>query len=266
MLGRGVGDEWFCMGPRIDILTLFPGLLAPFCDESIVGAARARGQLQIAVHDIRDHATDRHHVCDDAPYGGGDGMVLKCEPVVAAIEAVVGPGSTTLVMSPRGRPLDQSFAAELALADHLVLVCGRYAGLDERILEETGAEELSIGDYVLSGGEAAAWVVTEAVTRLVPGVLGNPVSAHLDSFSGGLLEHPVYTRPAEFRGRSVPRELLSGNHAEIERFRRAGSLRLTAARRPDLMARFEADLESRTDDAADCDRQLLRQLRGGPDS
>jgi tRNA (guanine37-N1)-methyltransferase len=251
------------MAPRIDILTLFPGMLAPFCEGAIVGAARGRGDIDLALHDIRAFATDRHHVVDDAPYGGGDGMVLKCEPVVAAIESVAGPGSRVLVMSPRGRVLDQACVQELAREPHLVLVCGRYAGFDERILDETGAEELSIGDYVLFGGEAAAWVVTEAVARLVPGVLGNPISAELDSFSGGLLEHPVYTRPAEFRGRVVPPELLSGNHAEIERFRRTGSIRLTAARRPELLARFEAGLEARTDAEAERDRALLRELRRG---
>jgi tRNA (guanine37-N1)-methyltransferase len=249
------------MAPRIDILTLFPEMLAPLRDGAILGAARGRGALEVELCDIRAFATDRHHVVDDAPYGGGDGMVLKCEPVVGAIESVARPGSRILAMSPRGRVLDHAFVRELAGEDHLILLCGRYAGLDERILEETGAEELSIGDYVLFGGEAAAWVVTEAVARLIPGVLGNPVSAELDSFSGGLLEHPVYTRPAEFRGRTVPPELLAGNHAAIERFRRAGSLRLTAARRPDLLVRFEASLAARTDAEAERDRALLRELR-----
>jgi len=247
-------------GPRIDILTLFPELLEAMTRASILGAALRQGLLEVGVRDVREFALDRHRVVDDAPYGGGDGMVLKCEPVVAAIEATLRPGGRLLVMSPRGRRLDQAWLAELAQESQLVLLCGRYAGFDERILQETPAEELSIGDYVLSGGEAAAWVVTEAVSRLVPGVLGNPDSVVCDSFAGGLLEHPVYTRPPEFRGRAVPPELLSGNHAEIERFRRAESIRVTAARRPDLMARFEAELAQRQDAWAEWDRAIVREV------
>ena len=246
---------------RIDILTLFPELLAPLAEASILGNAVRRGLIELAVQDLRTFATDRHRVVDDAPYGGGDGMVLKCEPAVAAVEAVVRPGSRLLAMSPRGRRLDQLWLRELAQESHLVLVCGRYAGFDERILEETRAEELSIGDYVLSGGEAAAWVVTEGVARLVPGVLGNPESVQKDSFSSGLLEHPVYTRPPEFRGRQVPPELLSGNHGEIERFRRRQSIRLTAQRRPDLLERFEAELAGRSDAEAEQDRRDLREVK-----
>jgi tRNA (guanine37-N1)-methyltransferase len=246
---------------RVDILTLFPELLAPLASASILGSAVRRGLIELAVHDMRAFATDRHKVADDAPYGGGDGMVLKCEPAVTAIESLVRPGSRLLAMSPRGRRLDQPWLRELAAESHLVLVCGRYAGFDERILEETRAEELSIGDYVLSGGEAAAWVVTEAVARLLPGVLGNPDSVERDSFSSGLLEHPVYTRPPEFRGRPVPAELLSGNHVEIERFRRRQSIRLTAQRRPDLLARFEAELAGRSDVEAEQDRRILREVK-----
>jgi tRNA (guanine37-N1)-methyltransferase len=246
---------------RIDILTLFPELLAPLAEASILGIAVRRGLVEVGVQDLRAFATDRHRVVDDAPYGGGDGMVLKCEPAVAAVESLLRPGSRLLAMSPRGRRLDQLWLRELAQESHLVLVCGRYAGFDERILEETRAEELSIGDYVLSGGEAAAWVVTEAVARLVPGVLGNPDSVQKDSFSSGLLEHPVYTRPPEFRGRQVPPELLSGNHGEIERFRRKQSIRLTAERRPDLLARFEAELAERSDAEAEQDRRDLREVK-----
>ena len=252
--------------PRIDILTLFPGLVEPFLEGSLLGAARRQGLLDIRVTCIRDFSTDRHRSVDDAPYGGGDGMVLKCQPVVAAVEAVAGEGAQVLAMSPRGRPLDQARIAELAGAEQIVLLCGRYAGFDERILEETGAEEVSIGDYVLSGGELPALAITEAVARLVPGVLGNPESPVRDSFStpgapghdgghdwgAGILEHPVYTRPPVFRGRAVPGVLLSGNHAEIERYRRGEALRITREKRPDLLEKAELSAE---------DRELLRMAR-----
>jgi tRNA (guanine37-N1)-methyltransferase len=178
-------------------------------------------------------------------------MVLRCEPVVAAIEACAGPGARILALSPRGRVLDQAGVAGLARETQLVLVCGRYAGFDQRILEVTGAEELSIGDYVLAGGELAALVVVEAVSRLVPGVVGNPLSPQLDSFADGLLEFPVYTRPREFRGRAVPEVLLSGDHAAIARWRRTQTLRLTRTRRPELLARTDLTEE---------DRRILREL------
>jgi len=228
-------------GPVIDILTIFPELVEPFLKGSLLGAALRDGRFQVRVVDIRAYATDRHRSVDDTPYGGGDGMVMKCEPVVAAVEAVAQPGARIVALSPRGRVLDQARVEALAQERQLVVLCGRYAGFDERILAETGAEELSIGDYVLSGGEAAALVLTEAISRLVPGVLGNPDSAERDSFSDGLLESPLYTRPPEFRGRQVPEVLLSGNHAEIERYRREESLELTRRRRPDLLAKKEDD-------------------------
>jgi tRNA (guanine37-N1)-methyltransferase len=228
-------------GPAIDILTIFPELLEPFLKGSLLGAALRDGRLQVRVTDIRAYATDRHRSVDDTPYGGGDGMVMKCEPVVAAVEAVAQPGARIIALSPRGRVLDQARVEALAQERQLVVLCGRYAGFDERILAETGAEELSIGDYVLSGGEAAALVLTEAISRLVPGVLGNPDSPERDSFSDGLLESPLYTRPPDFRGRRVPEVLLSGNHAEIERYRREGSLELTRRRRPDLLSKKEDD-------------------------
>jgi len=250
---------------RIDILTLFPELLAPMQTASVLGNAIREGLLAVEVHDLRPFGEGRHQVLDDAPYGGGDGMVLKCAPVVAAIESLRRPDSKLFVLSPRGARLDQERVRALARETHLLLVCGRYAGFDERILEHTGAEELSIGDYVLSGGEAAAWVVTEAVSRLIPGVLGNPDSAAFDSFSSGLLEHPVYTRPPEFQGRSVPPELTTGNHAEIARFRRAQSIRLTASRRPDLLRRFETDLAGRNDAQAEGDRAVLSEVRNAKD-
>jgi tRNA (guanine37-N1)-methyltransferase len=232
-------------GPRIDVLTLFPALVRPFLDGSLLGQALRAGTLDIAVTDLRDFATDAHRTLDDAPYGGGDGMVLKCEPVVAAIEAVRRPGGRVLLLSPRGRRFDQELARELAKESQLVLVCGRYAGFDERIGEVVSAEELSIGDYVLAGGELAALVVIEAVTRLVPGVLGNPVSAESDSLCGGLLEHPLYTRPRQFRGRAVPEVLVSGDHSAVARWRRAQSLLLTRQRRPDLLRRAALDEEDR---------------------
>ena len=244
-------------GPQIDIITLFPELLEPFIKGSVLGAALRDGRAHVRVTDLRAYANDRHRTVDDAPLGGGDGMVLQCGPTVAAIEAVRRPHGRVFALSPRGRVLDQVLARELAGERQIVLVCGRYAGLDERILEETGAEELSIGDYVLSGGEAAALVVTEVVTRLIPGVLGNPSSPQRDSFSEGLLEHPQYTRPRVFRGRKAPQVLLSGNHAEIERFRRRQSLRLTFESRPDLLERAELSEE---------DRRFLQELRHERDS
>ncbi len=222
-------------GPRIDVVTIFPELVEHFLAGSLLGHARSEGVLDVRVTDLREFAGDRHHTVDDAPFGGGDGMVLKCEPVVAAIEAIAKPGARIIALCPRGRRFDQALARELAGERQLVLLCGRYAGFDERIFAATGAESLSIGDYVLAGGELAALVVTEAVTRLVPGVIGNPVSAEADSFSGDRLEHPLYTRPREFRGLGTPEVLLSGNHAEIERWRAQEAERLTRERRPDLL-------------------------------
>ncbi len=238
-------------GPRIDIVTIFPELVEHFLKGSLLGTARRDGVVEVRVSDLRAHATDRQRSVDDEPYGGGDGMVLKCEPVVAAVEALAGPGARIFALGPRGRLFDQALAEELAAERQLLLLCGRYAGFDERIFEETGAEELSIGDFVISGGEAAALVVTEAVTRLVPGVVGNPASPQADSFSVGLLEHPIYTRPREFRGRAVPEPLLSGNHARIERFRREESLRVTWRRRPELLETARLSEE---------DRKFLQEL------
>lgn len=222
-------------GPRIDVVTIFPELVEHFLSGSLLGQARRDGLLDVGVTDLRSFSSDRHHTVDDAPFGGGDGMVLKCEPVVAAIEAIARPGARVIALCPRGRRFDQALARELAAERQLVLLCGRYAGFDERIFAATGAEPLSIGDYVLAGGELAALVVTEAVTRLVPGVLGNPISAEADSFSGDRLEYPLYTRPREFRGLGTPEVLLSGNHAEIERWRAREAERLTRERRPDLL-------------------------------
>ncbi len=238
-------------GPRIDIVTIFPELVEHFLKGSLLGAARREGVVEVRVSDLRAYATDKQRSVDDEPYGGGDGMVLKCEPVVAAVEALAFPGARICALGPRGRLFDQVLAQELAAERQLLLLCGRYAGFDERIFEETGAEELSIGDFVISGGEAAALVVTEAVTRLVPGVVGNPISPQADTFSEGLLEHPIFTRPREFRGRTVPEPLLSGNHARIERFRREESLRVTRRRRPELLE---------TERLSEEDRKFLREL------
>jgi tRNA (guanine37-N1)-methyltransferase len=222
-------------GPRIDVVTIFPELVEHFLSGSLLGQARRDGVLDVRVTDLRTFTSDRHHSVDDTPYGGGDGMVLRPEPVVAAVEAVKQPGGRVLALCPRGRRFDQALARELLQERQLVLLAGRYAGFDERIFALTGAEPLSIGDYVLAGGELAAMVVTEAVTRLIPGVLGNPVSAESDSFSSPVLEHPLFTRPREFRGLAVPDVLLSGDHGAIARWREREGERVTRERRPDLL-------------------------------
>jgi tRNA (guanine37-N1)-methyltransferase len=219
---------------RIDIFTIFPAMVEHFADQSLVGRARAGGSLDIRVHDLRSCATDPHRSVDDAPFGGGAGMVLMPEPVFAAVEAV-DPPRPLLYLSPAGRRFDQPAARELAGLDGFSLLCGRYEGVDERIRDHLCDGELSIGDVVLSGGEVAAMVVVEAVGRLVHGVMGNSASADDESFSDGLLEYPHYTRPAEFRGWAVPEVLRSGDHGRIARWRRAQALRRTLDRRPDLV-------------------------------
>jgi tRNA (guanine37-N1)-methyltransferase len=223
---------------RIDVLTIFPGILRGPLRESLLGKAIEAGVVEVRVRDIRDHATDRHRQVDDESYGGGPGMVMKPEPVFAAVEALGEGPKRVLVLSPAGRRLDQQLVRELAAEPWLVLVCGRYEGIDERVVEGLPAEEVSIGDYVLSGGEVPALVVLEAVTRLVPGVIGREESHEHDSFGAdGLLDHPHYTRPPELRGLRVPEVLLSGNHAEIERWRREAALEKTRRNRPDLLER-----------------------------
>jgi tRNA (guanine37-N1)-methyltransferase len=222
--------------PRIDVLTLFPKMFeSPFA-ESIVARARAAGQIELAVHDIREWATDRHHVVDDAPYGGGAGMVLKPEPLSRAIRATKGERGHVVLMSAQGTLFDQAAARRLAALPHLVLVCGHYEGIDERVIEGDVDEELSIGDFVLTGGELAAMVVIDAVTRLVPDVIEAESLTH-ESHTEGLLEGPHYTRPVEHEGRRVPAVLLSGDHAAIARWRRAEAVRRTVERRPDLIDR-----------------------------
>jgi len=220
---------------KIDIVTLFPGMLDGPLRESIVGRARQRGLVDIAIHNLRDFAGGRHQVTDEPPFGGGGGMILKPEPLAAAIETVRGAAARVILLDPAGRRFTQSVARELARVPHVVLVCGRYEGIDERVRERLVDEELSIGDYVLSGGEGAALVVTEAVTRLLPGALGDEGAPERDSFARGLLEHPHYTRPEAFRGWQVPAVLLSGDHARIARWRGLMSLWRTWQRRPDLL-------------------------------
>ncbi len=225
---------------RIDIVTLFPAMLEAPLAESILGRARARGLVDIRVHDLRAHAAGRHRVTDEPPFGGGGGMILKPEPLAAAIDALRAAGSAeaparVILLGPAGRRFSQAVARELARRPHLVLVCGRYEGVDERVSEQLVDEELSIGDYVLTGGEPAALVVTDAVTRLLPGVLGDGDAPAHDSFARGLLEHPQYTRPEVFRGAAVPEVLRSGDHGRIARWRTLMSLWRTWQRRPDLL-------------------------------
>jgi tRNA (guanine37-N1)-methyltransferase len=222
---------------RIDVFTIFDSMVDDFAAQSLLGKARAAGLLDIRVHDLRAETTDAHRTVDDAPFGGGAGMVLKPEPLFACVEAV-DPPRPLLLLGPGGRRLDQAYATELAGSGGFSLLCGRYEGVDERVRRHLVDGEVSIGDYVLAGGEVAAMVLLEAVGRLVPGVMGNDASAGDESFSpgtGGLLEYPQYTKPAEFRGWTVPEVLRSGHHARIEGWRRAQALRRTLALRPDLI-------------------------------
>jgi tRNA (guanine37-N1)-methyltransferase len=223
---------------RIDVVTIFPGIFESPLRESLLGRAIEGGLVDVRVHDLRDATTDKHRQVDDESYGGGPGMVMKPEPVFAAVEGLGAGERRTLLLSPAGRRLDQALVRELAAEPWLVLISGRYEGVDERVVEGLPAEEVSIGDYVVAGGEVPALVVLEAVTRLVPGVIGREESHEQDSFGhDGLLDHPHYTRPAEFRGMRVPQTLLSGNHTEIERWRREAALEKTRRNRPDLLER-----------------------------
>ena len=238
---------------KFDILTLFPEMFRGPFDESIIRRGQDKRLIQIGLHQIRDYASDRHHTVDDSPYGGGAGMVMKPGPLAACIEAVRqhNPDATVLLTSPRGTALRHQLAVDLVKKPGLIIICGRYEGVDERIRERYVDLEVSIGDYVLSGGELAAMVVVDTITRLVPGVLGSDESAMTDSFSDGLLEYPQYTRPPEFCGLNVPEVLLSGNHALIEKWRRQQALQRTAEHRPDLLQ--TAPLTER-------DRRFLAQL------
>lgn len=219
---------------RIDVFTIFPQMVSAFADQSLIGKAQASGVLDIRVHDIRAHTDDPHRTVDDSPFGGGPGMVMMAGPIARCVEAA-DPPRPLIYLSPAGRRFDQALARGLAEAGGFSLLCGRYEGVDERVREHLIDDELSLGDYVLSGGEVAAMVVLEAVGRLVPGVMGNDESATDESFSDGLLEHPHYTRPAELRGWTVPEVLRSGDHARVERWRRAQSLARTIRWRPDLI-------------------------------
>jgi len=241
---------------KLDIITIFPSYLAPL-QESLLGRAIADGLIGVQVHDLRAFAHDRHRTVDDTPYGGGAGMVMKADvwgPAIEEVAAVPTDGTTLIVPTPAGHRFDQSVAAELAGRDQLIFACGRYEGIDQRVADHASTimdvRELSIGDYVLAGGEAAVLVMVEAIARLIPGVLGNPLSAVTDSFgasSAGLLESPSYTRPATYQGLSVPSVLLSGHHGAIERWRRDESLRRTARRRPDLVAALDPARLDQTD-------------------
>ncbi len=224
---------------RVDVLTLFPAFFEPVLSDSILGRARAAGLLDVRLHNLRDWSRDeKHRKVDDRPYGGGPGMVLKPEPVVEAVEDLLAEGpARVLLMTPAGRRFDQEYARSLAAEKRLLIVCGHYEGFDERIREILRPEEVSIGDFVLTGGEIPAMAVIDAVARLIPGVLGDPESSTQDSFSGGLLDHPHYTRPEVYRGLRVPEVLLSGDHARIARWRREQAERRTAERRPDLLAK-----------------------------
>ena len=220
---------------RIDVLTLFPAMLDGFLSESMMGRAREAKLLDIQVHNLRDWATDKHKTTDDRPFGGGAGMVLKCEPVFAAIEQVSTPGCRRIYLTPDGTPLSPALAMELSKQRHLVLLSGHYEGIDQRIRDNVIDQEISIGDYVLTNGTLAAAVVIDAMARFIPGVLGEEKSLTTESFTSKLLDFPQYTRPAEFRGMSVPEVLLSGNHAEIEKWRAARQLEKTRQVRPDLL-------------------------------
>ena len=226
---------------HFDVFSIFPETLKPYLEISILQRAIENGLLEVQMHDIRSWTTDRHHTTDDAPYGGGGGMVMKPDPVFRAVEEILGapPACPLILLTPQGRVFNQQIAMEMAAQPRLALLCGRYEGVDERIRAHLVTDEISIGDYVLTGGELPAMILVDAVTRLIPGVLGDPEGAMDDSHASGLLEYPHYTRPVEFRGWQVPPVLLSGNHAEIARWRRQQALLRTRLRRPDILAKAE---------------------------
>ncbi|HEV2913888.1 MAG TPA: tRNA (guanosine(37)-N1)-methyltransferase TrmD [Pyrinomonadaceae bacterium] len=238
---------------HIDIITIFPGFFREAFEYGIIRRARAAGLVEVRAHDLRRWTSDKHRIVDDRPFGGGDGMVLKPEPIFAAVEELTGASERScykeatrvVLLSPQGRTLTQKVSEELARSAQLVLICGRYEGVDERVAENLVTDEISIGDYVLSGGEPAAVVLVDSVVRLVPGALGSETSARHDSFSEGMLDFPHYTRPPEFRSMRVPDILLGGHHGEIARWRRRQALRKTRRNRPDLFERLELDAEQR---------------------
>lgn len=239
---------------RFDVFSLLPETLRPYLNASILEKAAARGLIEVHLHNIRDYTHDRHHATDDTPYGGGGGMVMKPEPVFEAVETVLGspPPCPVILLTPQGRLFDQKIASELASHPQIALISGRYEGFDERIRQHLATDEISIGDYVLTGGELPALIVIDALSRLVPGVLGDPTGAEDDSHASGLLEYPHYTRPPEFRGWKVPEVLLSGDHAKVDAWRREQSLRRTFAKRPDMLAK--AGL-------SEADKRLLEKIQ-----
>jgi tRNA (guanine37-N1)-methyltransferase len=243
---------------HFDLFTLFPEICITYLKESILKRAQEAGLVSVAIHNLRDYAAGKHQVTDDLPYGGGGGMVMKPEPIFNAVESVLGapPCCPVILLTPQGRTFNQRLAQELAQKPRLALLCGRYEGVDERVRQHLVTDEISVGDYVLTGGELPALVVIDAVTRLIPGALGDPQGASDDSHATGLLEYPHYTRPPVFRNWAVPDVLLSGNHAEIERWRREQSLLRTWQRRPDLLA--NAPL-------TEADRKFLEKLAGAQD-
>jgi len=249
---------------RFDVFTLFPEVFGPYLDTSILQRARQRNQVEVYLHNIRDWTTDRHHITDDEPYGGGGGMVMKPEPIFTAVESVLGapPACPVILLTPQGRTFNQAIAQELLSTaqesgNRLALLCGRYEGVDERVRLHLASDEISIGDYVLSGGELPALVLVDAITRLIPGVLGDPDGALDDSYASGLLEYPHYTRPPEFRGWRVPDILLSGDHGRVDRWRREQALLRTHQRRPDLLE---------TASLSEADKKFLAQLETEPES
>lgn len=241
---------------RFDVLSIFPEMLQSPLEFSLLKKAREKGLIEVGLHNIRDWAQDKHRMTDDAPYGGGCGMVMKVEPVARAVAAVKQAGEASLVvlLTPQGEIFNQTIAAELARQKQIILICGRYEGFDERIREHLADREISLGDYILTGGELSALVVIDATARLIPGVLGNDASASGESFSQGLLEYPQYTRPAEYSGWPVPEVLLSGNHARIDRWQRIEALRRTWRRRPELLEKTQLGEE---------DRELLEKIKQG---
>jgi len=237
---------------RFDIFTILPEVFPPYLESSILQRARQRGLIDIYIHNIRDYTHDRHHMTDDTPYGGGGGMVMKPEPIFEAVESVLGPlpashqpSAPIILLTPQGRVFNQRVAEELSQYERIALICGRYEGVDERIREHLVTDEISIGDYVLTGGELPALIMIDALSRLIPGVLGDPDGAQDDSHSTGLLEYPHYTRPPEFRGWSVPEVLLSGDHGKIERWRREQALLRTFTRRPDMLEKANLSKEDK---------------------